>query len=71
MLASHAAEADSGLDEAHRMEERLHVAEMDSEAIFVIRVHVDQLTAQLASLTTGTKQAKAERRTMAARIWEL
>lgn len=49
----------------------MHKAEEDSEALPAARVGVDELTADCASLITGTKQEKADCDSSATRIHKL
>lgn len=48
----------------------VHVAEGDSEAHLAVHVHIDKLTSDHASLTTGTNQEKAEHDTLSTRTRE-
>lgn len=63
--------AESKMAEDCRLEEHVHASGEDSKALHVARALVDDLTAEHASLTTGTEQAKAEHNTLATRICEL
>lgn len=51
------------MDESHQLEERVRMVDEDSEALLAARAHVNQVTADCAWLTAGTKQGKAERDT--------
>lgn len=65
------AEAESRLAEFRQLEKSVHEAEEDLEALRVAHARVDELTAESASLTAGTDQAKAERDTLSARVRKL
>lgn len=71
VLTNKRAEAESSVPEALRLKERVCVAEEDSEAHCVVHVRVDELKAELASLTAGTEQEKAECDILATCIREL
>lgn len=60
VLAGECAEAESRMAEGRKLEERVHTAEDDSEALYVTRVLVDKLKAERISVTAGPEHSKAE-----------
>lgn len=65
------AEAVLKVSELRRLEERVCTDGEDSGALRAARARVNELTAERASLTSGTEQAKGERDTLAPRICKL
>lgn len=52
------AELESEVAEVGHLEEPISAPEEDMEALRVVRMRVDELTAERASLTAGTEKAK-------------
>lgn len=50
---------ESRIAELRWLEEQVHAAEEDSEALREVRARVDELTAECTSLAAGTRLAKA------------
>lgn len=61
VLSREPAEAKSKMDKVRRLEERLHAAEDDSDALRMACMRVDELTAERSLLNAGTEHTNAER----------
>lgn len=68
MLTIEPAEAQSQVTDVRRLEDGVHAAEEDSEALYGLPAGGEEFTAEHVSLTAGPEQAKAECTTLAARI---
>lgn len=71
MLTNGQTDADSRVAVVDRLEKGVLAADKDSEALRVVRAHVEDLTAERASLNPKTEQVHVERDHSPARICEL